>query len=260
VECRVTERVSGGTHTVFLAEVDGAAGRPGAPLAYFRGQFGRLHLEQDEQAHQLLRTAITERSIEIATPLDVGELAQRLGVPERSAQHALVRLADEALVTQQDDGRFVVVPLTFEVVQDALRGRLAVQLGAALLGVGRMAPDQLRELRTRLEATDPVRPDGERMSPDEWFGANTAFHEHLLRAAGSEGLVQAHRRFTVPGLMTRATSPQDTLSEDLAIDHQGIVEAYEAGDVTAACDALRRDYERAVEFNRRRLLRAGGRV
>src|SRR3954469_12986975 len=41
-ECRTVEEVTGGTHTVFLAEVERASARPGAPLAYFRGQFGRL--------------------------------------------------------------------------------------------------------------------------------------------------------------------------------------------------------------------------
>lgn len=42
--CRVTRRVTAGTHNVFLAEVEQAEASSGAPLAYFRGQFGRLEL------------------------------------------------------------------------------------------------------------------------------------------------------------------------------------------------------------------------
>lgn len=43
IECRVVERAAGGTHTVFIAEADRAEARAGAaPLAYFRGRFGRL--------------------------------------------------------------------------------------------------------------------------------------------------------------------------------------------------------------------------
>jgi flavin reductase (DIM6/NTAB) family NADH-FMN oxidoreductase RutF len=42
LECRVTEQVAGGTHVVFIARVEHASARPGAPLAYFRGRFGRL--------------------------------------------------------------------------------------------------------------------------------------------------------------------------------------------------------------------------
>ncbi|MFA3842737.1 MULTISPECIES: flavin reductase family protein [Streptomyces] len=42
LECRVAQEVSGGTHSVFLAEVDRARARDGSPLAYFRGRMGRL--------------------------------------------------------------------------------------------------------------------------------------------------------------------------------------------------------------------------
>lgn len=41
-ECRVSETVTGGTHTVFLAEVLSAVAQEGDPLTYFRGKFGRL--------------------------------------------------------------------------------------------------------------------------------------------------------------------------------------------------------------------------
>ena len=42
IECRVTEIVSGGTHTVFLAEVETAHAAEGMPLATFRGRLGRF--------------------------------------------------------------------------------------------------------------------------------------------------------------------------------------------------------------------------
>jgi flavin reductase (DIM6/NTAB) family NADH-FMN oxidoreductase RutF len=42
LECRVTQDIEGGTHSVFLAEVVHAEAREGRPLAYFRGGFGRL--------------------------------------------------------------------------------------------------------------------------------------------------------------------------------------------------------------------------
>lgn len=48
VECEVVQAVRGGTHTVFIGEVRSASSQEGAPLAYFRGRFGRLELEGDE--------------------------------------------------------------------------------------------------------------------------------------------------------------------------------------------------------------------
>jgi flavin reductase (DIM6/NTAB) family NADH-FMN oxidoreductase RutF len=44
LECRVVERVRGGTHTIYIAEVQSARANPGVPLAYFRGRFGRIQL------------------------------------------------------------------------------------------------------------------------------------------------------------------------------------------------------------------------
>jgi flavin reductase (DIM6/NTAB) family NADH-FMN oxidoreductase RutF len=49
LECRVSERVAGGTHTVFLAEVRSATAWSREPLAYFRGRYGRIHLDKDAE-------------------------------------------------------------------------------------------------------------------------------------------------------------------------------------------------------------------
>ena len=46
-ECRVTDTVEAGTHSVLIGAVDRAAGRPGLPLAYFRGRQGRLSVSAD---------------------------------------------------------------------------------------------------------------------------------------------------------------------------------------------------------------------
>lgn len=48
LECRIAEATAVATHYVFMAEVEGGAARGGAPLAYFRGRFGRLELTPDQ--------------------------------------------------------------------------------------------------------------------------------------------------------------------------------------------------------------------
>ncbi|MDQ0252810.1 flavin reductase (DIM6/NTAB) family NADH-FMN oxidoreductase RutF [Evansella vedderi] len=42
LECRVVEEVTGGTHSIFLAEVHNASAVEGDPLVYFKGQFGQF--------------------------------------------------------------------------------------------------------------------------------------------------------------------------------------------------------------------------
>ena len=48
LECRVAEQTAVATHYVFMAEVVSGAARAGTPLAYFRGQVGRLELTTDQ--------------------------------------------------------------------------------------------------------------------------------------------------------------------------------------------------------------------
>jgi flavin reductase (DIM6/NTAB) family NADH-FMN oxidoreductase RutF len=47
LECEVAEKVTGGTHTVFLGTVRHAESDDGDPLTYFRGRFGRFHDAHD---------------------------------------------------------------------------------------------------------------------------------------------------------------------------------------------------------------------
>jgi flavin reductase (DIM6/NTAB) family NADH-FMN oxidoreductase RutF len=47
LECRVVEEAVGGTHTVFISAVERAERFDGTPLAYYRGEFGRLTLDHD---------------------------------------------------------------------------------------------------------------------------------------------------------------------------------------------------------------------
>jgi flavin reductase (DIM6/NTAB) family NADH-FMN oxidoreductase RutF len=55
VECRVASAAIGGTHHVFLGEVERATARDGAPLAYFNGQMGRFSHATDDAVTAHLR-------------------------------------------------------------------------------------------------------------------------------------------------------------------------------------------------------------
>jgi flavin reductase (DIM6/NTAB) family NADH-FMN oxidoreductase RutF len=50
LECWVMQEVSAGTHEVYLGGVHRAEQFEGEPLAYFRGRFGKLELDQDVPA------------------------------------------------------------------------------------------------------------------------------------------------------------------------------------------------------------------
>ena len=104
LECRVTEQVAAGTHTVFIAEVEAATARAGAPpLAYFRGRFGRLELAEDAELQP--REPLTEAEIRDAAQarraIELGVIEQTVGRVSGAAVAALRRLIDDEAAFRQ---------------------------------------------------------------------------------------------------------------------------------------------------------------
>ena len=58
IECRVVGEVTGGTHAVFLAEVQAAHAEEGMPLAYYRGRMGQLVFSPAENKTPLWRDVL----------------------------------------------------------------------------------------------------------------------------------------------------------------------------------------------------------
>lgn len=234
MECSVGEMVSGGTHTVFLANVERATGRGGAPLAYYRGQFGRLDLAHDQAASEAIRERVLRRELPIGTQLDLGQLAEELTVPRGSVYQALAKLTGEGLVGRDPDGRFVVRPVTLQTVMDSVRTRFALQIGALALAEDSLRENDLAELHRLAAATAP----GEELdsdSDDAYLEGRTALGETLISSTGGQAALDAFRRADVPGMIVRLWSDPSRLSaaqrHRLADDLERLVDGAEAGDL-----------------------------
>ena len=265
LECRVTDIATGGTHHVFFGEVVRASARDGAPLAYYRGKFGRLELAQDEDAFAQIRALVVSRQVEVGTPLHLDELAERFGSPRGPVFHAMTRLIGEGLVTRTDDGTFVVRPLTLQGVQEAWRARCAIELGAATLICGQTTSDTLAELGALSEAARPVAPEEFHM--DDWLPAYSAFHERVVELSGSASLLEAYRRVNAPAAILSVTQREMESAgmdrDQAATAHRHIcdlVDALAQGDVTAAHSAIVRHDEFATEVAVRFMNRQGGEI
>jgi len=265
LECRVAEEVTGGTHSVFLAEVERASARAGTPLAYFRGQFGRLQLEQDETAYRDIRARVLNRDIPIGEPLSLDDLSTLVGAPRGPVYHALAKLTSEGLMTRDVDGSFAVTPLTLESVEKALRARYAVELGVASLTVGQVPAERLAELRGLQEKTEPELFD--RGGWDAWLPAYHAFHEGVVGLADSPGLVDAYRRVNAPAMIISMTSGRLAESGDdreataTSFKHHGdLIDAYEAADLDAVNRAILAHIEYSLHMTRLFMDAAGGQI
>jgi flavin reductase (DIM6/NTAB) family NADH-FMN oxidoreductase RutF len=194
VECRVAEVVGGGTHRVFLAEAVHAEATEGAPLAYFRGKFGKFELGQDAEVYRRLRRMVLGREIGPGEAVAVEPLAAQLSVPPASVYYALTRLVGDKLVSRDPQRGHVVTPLDAAASDDAHDARLAIELGAAELVAGRLSAEQLAQLRELAAATGTHVHDGRFGDVEGFIGASHAFHRFLVDATGSRSLGEAQDR------------------------------------------------------------------
>jgi flavin reductase (DIM6/NTAB) family NADH-FMN oxidoreductase RutF/DNA-binding GntR family transcriptional regulator len=251
MECKVVDQVGAATHVVFLAEVEGAAAASGSPLAYFRGEFGRLQLARDNLVLEELRRRIVNRELPIDRPLSVAEVASSFDLPEDATHYALISLTFDGLVVIEGGG-FLMRPLTLELIEDALAARRLIELGALVAGIEREDGD-LESLRNLAELTDPARYGGE---VESWVAAYVAFHEALVGIAGSDSAIEAYRRLNTPPMVLsfaseRAAGRQGQAAAQAAHgDHRELVAALEARDLARALEVAERHYADSVAFAR----------
>jgi flavin reductase (DIM6/NTAB) family NADH-FMN oxidoreductase RutF/DNA-binding transcriptional regulator YhcF (GntR family) len=261
LECRVQSEVQGATHRVFLSEVAHAQARPGAaPLAYYRGAFGRIETGTDERAMREVRQRVLERQYDLGTPLDVASIADDLGLRRIHVHHALLKLTSDGLVTHDSDLGYVVSAIDVQTSDDAFDARCAIELGVADLTVGRVKPQDVVELRRSMEATLGLISDGHFKDIVAYIQMNAAFHESMVSLAGSAALLDSYRRLSIPAIMGRLFATFDGASEELLYEHQALVAAYEQGDLNLAREVIRCHSERAKATNRRAIQAAGARV
>lgn len=257
--CSVQESVVGGTHRVFLARVVHAAVRPGAPLAYYRGRFGRLELESDERALRLLRRSILLRERPLDARLDPAELSAALEVPESSVEQSLGALAFERLVVREPGG-FRQVPLDVRRLDEAFDAKLVLDLGAARLAVARAADAELERLVELARRTAPCADEDRRRRVERGVAANEAFHEAAIALARNEALLLAYRRLSLPTVLAAVMLRDDRGADALARQHVAIAGALRARDLARAERLMERHHHLAADMHRRVIVAAGGRI
>lgn len=259
LECRVTERTTGGTHLVFLAAVERAAAKPGNPLAYYRGQFGRFSRSDDEEAYRALRDLVVDRRIPIDAPVDLDAIARDMGVERSVVYYSLTRLANDGLVRRNAAGRFEVVGVTPALMEDAVRGRGAIEFAVAMQMAGNITQDDLAAL-------DPLLEELERRQDSAlplWLEAFNAYLDAFVALAGSHALSDAYRRMnmmTIISSQSWATRSTAGPPEHAASTHRALLAALLEGDRDRAYQIISDRIEGTIRGLRVAIERAGGEV
>ena len=114
---------------------------------------------------------------------------------------------------------------------EAFDARMALELGAAQLVIGRLTPDQLLEYRRLAEATGTHIKDGRFVDAAGFRTTNADFHLFPVEATGNATLVEAYRKLLVQEYMGHVLNPSVELIGDITQDHVDMVAAYERDDI-----------------------------
>ncbi len=263
-QCRVAAEVEVGTHKVFLAEVESAEEATGTPLTYFHGQFGRFEMVQDEAIYQDIRQYVLSREISLGETLEVNALAQRFNTAPMNVYYALTKLVAEGLVSRDLTRGYVITPVDVKALQEAYEARRDLEVGVAERTVGHTSPEDLAELRKRMEATLPLMANNRFVDFERYVETNKIFHEYMVSLAKNNALLNAYRRLSLDGItwrvMQRWLDKFEYADEAAVTDHRRLVEAYESGDTAYAKSVIIEHIERGKQVYTRAIEFAGGRV
>lgn len=208
MQCRTVETVTGGTHTVFLAEVVDAEARDLEPLTYFRGRFGRLEAAMEAEAYRQLRDWVLRREIPAGEHLDLESLRESLQIDPGHLSTALVKLSMENLVTRTEDGAFVTTPITTSVIAGLFDSRCAIEVGIADAYVAHVTDEQvqgLEEIAVELEQiVNEEMPD-----IDRFLRASHKYHAEFVGLSGCQQLIDAFSRLGISGVWRNAIADLD---------------------------------------------------
>jgi flavin reductase (DIM6/NTAB) family NADH-FMN oxidoreductase RutF/DNA-binding FadR family transcriptional regulator len=256
VECSVAERISGGTHEVYLGRVVHAEAHGGAPLTYFRGGFGWFATADDLAVYHEIRQRILASDAPIAGELEIDALRDALGLDPPQVRHALSRLVAEGLVVRRPDGSHVVTPLDVAAMQEAFDARSALELAVIEEWGAKVTIAELDALQARMEATASWIEGDRIVDLPAYVAADDEFHAGIVALSGNPLLGTLYRRIGVEGIMLRAKHDDLVASGELIDDHRAIVDALRRGDVTGAKAAVRTHTGRAKRIGAAAIERA----
>src|SRR4051794_4970939 len=98
---------------------------------------------------------------------------------------------------------------------EAFDARMALELGAVQLTMGRFTDEQLAEFRRLAEATGPAVAEGHFADVAAYRDTNAAFHNFLVDATGNGTLIEAYKQLSVLDYMAQALSADLDVTGDI---------------------------------------------
>lgn len=234
LECLVTEKVVGGTHTVFFGEVVAASAGEGEPLTYYRGGFGRFEFARDDEVYRAARRLILERAYPPGEVVRLEVLGQELGVDHAAAFYALSRLATDRLVNRDPQRGYVVTPFDVRTSDETFEARLLIELGVLEKVTGKVTNSDKRKLRRLFDVMAGLLIDEHFVDFDAYLAANYDFHGAIVDLADNALLSATYGSLAIKTVMTRSFGSTPKTSQRFISAQRRLLEAIENDDKVAS--------------------------
>ena len=154
-------------------------------------------------------------------------------------------------------GSYVLEPIPDPVIFESYAAKLVIELGVAQRTIHTATVEEIAELRRLMEATLDLVEGDAFTDVDASIEANEAFHEHMVRLAGSPILLDTYLGLGLPGLNRRTLTASSLADPALLEDHRRIVAAYEARDADALMRAITDHADRPRQIRTREAATSG---
>lgn len=207
------------------------------------------------QAYEKVLDLIMSGEFQPGTLVNERKLALLLGMSRTPIRDALLMLESEGLVVRQGTRGLQIRQMNIEEFMDALQIRQLLEPEAARIAAGRVPAATLAEIADDLEAiVATAAADGRSVSREEVRSVDDRLHDLIAKAVGNDQMT------TIIRTMKRQTQMFDLRSlperlEDTCREHLDIVRALDAGDGSAASEAMTLHLQRVRESIIARLTR-----
>lgn len=257
--CRTVEEASGGTHTVFLAEVLEAGSSDAEPLTYYRGKFGRFNPDIEMSTYLAVREWILSHRELKNSSVDMDFLMSRLNIKREELSRALIKLSTDRLVSVGAGESITVLPITSELMMGCLDARAAIQCGVLYTCMSSLDEQVVLNIRQLFDLMVRAKKGGS-AEMARFFDLNTQLQNLVTGLSGSYELTQAFNRMGLGAVWTETIRAEEW-SEVFDDTHQrNLVEALENRDVSAACAAVQNHVETTKKLAGEMIAAHGGEV
>ncbi|HEY1700159.1 MAG TPA: GntR family transcriptional regulator [Trebonia sp.] len=190
-------------------------------------------------AYESLRDAIIRARLTPGAAVTEEQLAGRLGVSRPIVREAVQRLQTEGLIERASNGRMSVSPATVDDARAHYAVRTALELLAVEEAARRMTPGGLAELDAALGHMRAAR---DHRSGETVADGGREFHDILADIAGNPVNIALMRliKARIDRYRHLSVAASDKRSPQSVDEHEQILSALRAADVTAAKEAMRR--------------------